>query len=327
MKKTTIVHIILIIAIVAVAATAVYRLLKWNKGVDISEAEADIEQVDPEEFDVETLDMIIPLDSSRLANHPEDGELHILCIGNNPFSDERGENGLANLIAQKTGATVYDGSFPNSSTALRYYPMSAGYLWDQFNLPSIGNALLAGEFKPMHSAVGYMEEGETDKYEESISVLESVDMDKIDAIVIMYDSHDYNIGTACTNPDVPNDVQAFTGGLTFFMDIVKQYWPHIRVFVMTPTYAQYMDDNGKLHSGDTTDIGNGTLPFYVQNEIDATVSCGYSVIDNYYGTINADNYEEYMADFKNYNQAGREKLADRISEIINTKMGTVKSTN
>lgn len=324
MKKTTIVHIILIIAILAVAGTAVYRLYRWNQGTT-SNVEADIEQVDPSEFDVETLDMIIPLDSSRLEGHEDDGELEILCLGNNPFSDDRTEGGLAGLIASKTGAKVYNGSFPNSSTALRYYPMTPEYLWDQFNLPSIANALLAKEFKPMHSAVGYMEEG-TEIYNDSIATLESVNMETIDAIIIMYDSHDYNIGTPCVNVDVPNDVQAFTGGLTFFLDIVKQYWPHIRVFVMTPTYAQYVDENGKLLSGDTTDLGNGTLPFYVQNEIDATVSCGYSVIDNYYGTINADNYEEYMSDNKNYNQAGREKLADRISEIINTKMSTVSST-
>ena len=64
MKKTTIVHIILIIAILAVAGTAVYRLYRWNQGTT-SNVEADIEQVDPSEFDVETLDMIIPMDSSR----------------------------------------------------------------------------------------------------------------------------------------------------------------------------------------------------------------------------------------------------------------------
>ena len=324
MKKTTIVHIVLLTAIVVVIAIGAIQLYRWNTGA-ISNREADIEQIDPAEFDVETLDMIIPLDSSRLENHEEDGELKILCLGNNPFTDDRSEHGLANLIAAKTGATVYDGAFPDSSSAYQNFPLVESFPWDHFNLPSITNCLLAEDFSTLNSAYNYVEN--QDVYRAGIDALESVDMNTIDAIIIMYDSTDYNIGTPCTNTDVPDDVTAFTGGLSFFLEIVQQYWPHIRVFVMTPTYAQYIDADGKLYSGTTKDAGNGALPFYVQNEIDAVVGCGYSIIDNYYGTINEDNYSEYMIDHMHYNDAGRELLADRISSIINTRMGTVNSAS
>ena len=322
MKKTTIVHCVIILLIIIIAGTAAFRLYKWNRG-DYTVV-TEVEDVDPSEFDVEVMDMIIPLDSSRLEGRVEDNDLQILCLGNNPFTDDRSENGLANLIAKKTGATVYDGAFPDSSTAYMNYPLIESFPWDHYNLPSLTNVLLAGEFKTLHSALNYMEDKSL--YEPGIEALESVDMNAIDAIIIMYDSTDYNNGTPCMNMEVPNDVCAFTGGLTFFLEVVKQYWPHIRVFVMTPTYAQYKDENGNLLSGTVTDIGNGSLPFYVQNEISAVVGCGYSVIDNYYGTINEDNYKEYMVDHMHYNDAGREKLADRIATIINTKMSTVNST-
>jgi len=321
-KKTTIVHICILAAIVVIAGIAALRLYLWDKGTT-SNREADIEQVDPSEFDVEAMDMIIPIDSSRLEGHDTDGDLEILCLGNNPFTDDRSETGLANLIAQKTGAKVYDAAFPDSSTCYHNFPIIDSFPWDHYNLPSLANVLLAGEFKTLHSALQYVEDQSL--YTPGIEALESVDMNKLDAIIIMYDSTDYNSGTPCMNEAVPDDVTAFTGGLTFFLNIVNQYWPHIRVFVMTPTYAQFMDENGKLYSGTTKDIGSGALPYYVQNEITATVSCGYSVIDNYYGTINEDNYTEYMSDYKHYNDAGREKLADRISDIINNKMKTVKA--
>lgn len=321
MKKTTIVHIVLVSLIILIAGIAIFRLYRWNTGV--SNKEVDIEQVDPSEFDVETLDMIIPMDSSRLEGHVEDNDLKILCLGNNPFTDDRSENGLANLIAKKTGATVYDAAFPNSSTAYKNYPIVYSFPWDHYNLPSITNILLAKEFKTLHSALEYMDDKEI--YSESIATLESINMDEIDVVILFYDSTDYNQGTPCHNPDVPNDVTAFTGGLTFFLQVVNQYWPHVRVFVMTPTYAQFMDEDGKLYSGTTKDAGNGALPFYVQNEIDAVVGCGYSVIDNYYGTINEDNYKEYMSDYMHYNDAGREVLANRIADIINNKMTTVSS--
>lgn len=323
MQKTTIIHIILISAIVITAATAGIKLYRWNSGAT-SNKEAEVEQVDPSEFDVETLDMIIPMDSSRLEGHEPNPDLEILCLGNNPFTDDRGENGLAQLIAKKTGATVYDAAFPNSSTAFHNYPISASFPWDHYNLPSIANVLMARDFKTLHSALDYMED--RDMYLPGIDSLQDVDMNKLDAIIIFYDSTDYNQGTPCINNEVENDVTAFTGGLTFFMQIVNQYWPHIRIFVMTPTYAQYMDEDGQLYSGTTKDIGNGALPYYVQNEVSAVVGCGYSVIDNYYGTINEDNYENYMSDYMHYNDAGRDLLAERIADIINNKMTTVSST-
>lgn len=323
MKKTTIVHICLWVAIAAVIGIAVIMLVRWNKGTD-SNREADIEQVDPSEFDIETLDMIIPMDSARMNGHDEDGELNILCLGNNPFTDDRSETGLASLIAQKTGATVYDAAFPDSSMAFHNYPIVDSFPWDHYNLPSLTNLLLAQNFITLDSALNYVEDKSL--YEPGIEAIKSVDMNKIDVVVIMYDSTDYNLGMPCVNEQVKDDVTSFAGGLTFFLEVVNQYWPHIRVFVMTPTYAQYMDEDGKLYSGTTKDIGNGALPYYVQNEINATVGEGYSVIDNYYGTINEENYSEYMIDHMHYNNAGREKLADRIADVINNKMTTVNST-
>lgn len=322
MKKTTIVHLAIIGLIVIIAGVSAYKLYAWNQGTD-ADRDASVEQVDPSVFDVEVLDMIIPMDSARLANHEEDGELQILCLGNNPFTDDRSENGLANLIAKKTGAKVYDAAFPDSSTAYRNYPISESFVWDHYNLPSIANVLLAGEFKTLNSAAQYVENVEM--YKPGIEALESVDMNKLDVIILMYDSTDYNIGTPCFNAEVSDDVTAFAGGLTFFLKIVNQYWPHIRVFVMTPTYAEYVDADGKVYSGSEKDIGNGALPFYVQNEIDATVSCGYSVIDNYYGTINESNYKEYLKDHMHLNDKGREMIADRIADVINNKMTTVNS--
>ena len=56
------------------------------------------------------------------------------------------------------------------------------------------------------------------------------------------------------------------------------------------------------------------------------MDCGVSFIDNYYGTINEDNYKEYMKDHMRYNEKGREKLAERIADIINNRMGVVNST-
>ena len=164
MKKSTIVHIVILSLIAIIVIIAVYRLARWNSGA--YNRDKDVAQVDPSEFDVEVLDMIIPMESSRFEGHEDDGELNILCIGNNPFSDDRSDKGLANLIGEKTNATVYDAAFPDSSTCYHNVPINPGFPWDHYNLPSIGAALVSNNFIPMESAYEYMEDKE--KYRSAI---------------------------------------------------------------------------------------------------------------------------------------------------------------
>lgn len=322
-KKTSlqiILHIVLLAAIVLIAVVSVYRLYRWNQGTPL---DIDADDFDASQFDIETLDMIIPMDSSLLEGREDDGVTTILCLGNNPFADDRDSTGLAAQIAAKTDSVVYDCAFPYSSAACKYPIYNPEYTKDHFNFYYVVECLRNNEF----TAISSIASDEADpRYAETVEVMKTVDMDKVDIIVIMYDSTDYLIGTPSDNPDNPYDVTAFTGGLRTTIENIKTTWPYIRIFVMSPTYAQYMDEDGELHNGTTTDLGNGTLNHYLVKEADAIMDCGVSFIDNYFGTINEDNYEEYMTDYMHYNNAGREILAERIADIINNRMGTVSST-
>lgn len=316
-------HIILIIAILLIAGIAIYRLVRWNKGVDINELNAGLEDIDPSEFDVETLDMIIPMDASSLEGREDDGITTVLCLGNNPFTDDKGDTGLCALIADKTDAVVYNCAFPDSSAACKYPNYNPQYTRDHFNLYYVVECFRNNEFTAINSIAG----DEPDpRYMESVDVMKTVDMDKVDVVLIMYDSTDYNIGTPSDNPDNPYDVTAFTGGLRTTIKNIQTTWPYIRILVMSHTYAQYMDENGKLLNGTITDLGNGTLNHYLVKESEAVLDCGVSFIDNYYGTINEGNYQDYMSDYMHYNNAGREKIADRIADVINNKMDVVNSS-
>ena len=313
-------HIVLIAAILLIAIVSVYRLYKWNQGVPL---DTDTEDVDTSQFDIEALDMILHMDSSLFEGREDDGVTTILCLGNNPFTDDRSSTGLSSLIAAKTDSVIYDCAFPNSSAACKYPVYNPEYTRDHFNLYYVAECFRNDEF----TAIASIANDEPDPiYAQTVEVMKTVDMDKVDIIIIMYDSTDYNQGTPSDNPDNPYDVTAFTGGLRTTINNIKNTWPYIRIFVMSPTYAQYMDEDGELHNGTTTDLGNGTLNHYLVKESDAAMDCGVSFIDNYFGTINEDNYKEYMTDHMHYNDAGREKLADRIADIINNRMSTVNST-
>ncbi len=312
-------HIVIIVAILLIASFSVYRLVRWNQGANTQESDV---EVDPSAFDVETLDMIIPMDASRLEGREDDGVTTILCLGNNAFADMRGEGGLASLIAEKTNAVVYDCSFPDSSAACKYPIYNPEYTRDHFNFYYVVECFRNNEFKAINSIAG----DEIDpRYQEAVDVMKTVDMDKVDVMIVMYDSTDYNQETPSDNPDSPYDVTAFTGAIRATLNNIETTWPHIRVFVMSPTYAQYQDADGNLYNGTLKDLGNGTLNHYLVKEAEAVMDCGVSFVDNYYGTINEDNFKEYLADHCHLNDKGREKVADRIAEIINTRMGVVSS--
>ena len=315
-------HIVLIALIALIAVVAVYRLYRWNQGVDINDLNAGLEDIDPSEFDIETLDMIIPMDASALEGREDDGVTTILCLGNNPFTDDRDDTGLAAQIASKTDAAVYDCAFPNSSAACKYPTYNPEYTRDHFNLFYVVEFLRTGNFTAISSIAG----DEPDpRYTQAVEVMKTVDMDRVDVILIMYDSTDYNEGTPSDNPDNPYDVTAFTGGLRTAINNIQETWPYIRVIVLSPTYAQYQDEDGKLHNGTLTDLGNGTLNHSLVKESEAVLDCGASFIDNYFGTINESNYEKYMADHMHYNDAGRERIAERIADVINNRMDVVTS--
>lgn len=315
-------HIMLIGLIGLIAVVAIYRLYRWNQGVDINDLNAGLKDIDPSEFDIETLDMIIPMDASALEGREDDGVTTILCLGNNPFADDRDDTGLAAQIASRTDATVYDCAFPDSSAACKYPTYNPEYTRDHFNLFYVVEFLRTGNFTAISSIAG----DEPDpRYAQTVEVMKTVDMDQVDVILIMYDSTDYNQGTPSDNPDNPYDVTAFTGGLRTALDNIKTTWPHIRVIVLSPTYAQYQDEDGRLHNGTLTDLGNGTLNHYLVKESEAVLDCGVSFIDNYFGTINESNYEKYMTDHMHYNDAGREKIADRVADVINNRMDVVTS--
>ncbi|MGN0330894.1 MAG: SGNH/GDSL hydrolase family protein [Kineothrix sp.] len=304
-------HLILLAAILAIAAVAAVKLAIWNMG---TKSEYDPNNL-AEGFDVEALDTIIPLSQSKLEGHTDDGVTTILCLGNNPLTDETGSSGFTAHLAAKTGATVYNGGFPESTVGARYSVYNESYPRDNFNLPYVAESIASGDFSRLENAASQEQDA---KYLEAVETLKGIDYSKVDVIAIVYDAADYLALIPSDNPNDPYELSTYTGGLRNAIEDIQQAYPYIRIIVMSHTFAQNIDENGSYQNGGSTDLGNGALPHYLLKEIDVSISCGVSIIDNFYGTVNEDNYQEYMTDNIHLNDAGRELMAERLAEVINT---------
>ena len=299
-------HIVIISVIAVVFAVVVFRLYKWNKGTP--------SDYDPnmltDEFDIETLDVIFPLLSGNSEGHEDDGVTTILCLGNDPFSQNKGEkDGLAELIASKTGATVYNGSFTDSCITPAHASYDDNDWLDAFSMPYLSNAICDGDFTNIKTVA---ELHDVPDFISTLEMLEGLDMNTVDIICIMYDGRDYINQRGSDDPNNPYSIVSYSGALNYSLNYIKETYPFIRIVIMSHTYCLTPDGE----NSDKVDFGNGTLSHYLLKEVDVAEFNGVSIIDNFYGTINEDNYSDYMSDYIHFNDKGRELLAQRFVDCI-----------
>ena len=310
MERSDYIHLALLAVILLMFLIAAIRLIIWNIGEDSGYDP----NADTSEFDTEPQDYIQPMDASLLEGHEDDGVTTIVTLGNAPFSDERGSTGLAEKIAQKCDATVYNCAFPDSYLSMKYEEYTDSYPQDALSLYLVTASFCGGDFTLMEHAAGLVED--TEGTQEALDTLKSLDFSTVDMIVIMYDLSDYMDDRPVM--DENNDINLITwnGALNASIDLIQQTYPHIRIVVLSPTYGQYTDENGNLINADTEDLGNGTLPDYVLHEIDVAMANGVSILDNYYGSVTENQAEECLTDGYHLNEAGRERIAQRFAEKI-----------
>ena len=303
------IHFIFLAAIVLIIGFSAYRLYRWNQGEQV---EYD-PNADTSEFDVEAMDNIIPLAPDKLEGREDDGVTTILCLGDDPFSLNQGEGGLAEQIAAKTGATVYNGAFTGTTAAAQYASYNDGYIMDAFSFSYVAQSLASGNFDLMKTAATYSYD---ETFPKTTAMLETLDMNSVDVICVMYDGSDYINKRPCDDPNAPYSIVTYTGALRAGIDAIQEAYPHIRIVVMSHTFCHHINEEGNFENGDRVDLGHGTLSHYLRKELDAASDCGVSFIDNFYGSINEDNYLDYMTDYIHFNVAGHALLADRFVQCI-----------
>lgn len=302
-KKTINYHLLFFIVVFILFVIAIVKLLIWNKGEDSGYNPDEIVT----EFDVETMDHIQPMDISRFEGIEDDGITTMLCLGNSPFADNKEENGLAQTLAKKMNGVAYDGSFANSFQTTLHKTFSETYKPDGLSLYPIIEALCTGDFSLVEYVAGTVGEEELS----TVEMLKNLDLTTVDMLVIMYDLSDYIAGRPLYNETDANDLITWTGSLNASLELLEETYPHIRTVVLSmPACGATVD--GYYIDGDKMDLGNGTIPDYLNYEMNVVLANGVSYIDNYYGVITVENKDEYLIDDYHLNEKAVEAIADRF---------------
>lgn len=308
-------HVLFFLVVVVIIGVLGYRLTHWGQRISQSEIFKDGQG----SYD-DSWDSILPLTDENGQMVINDAS-NIVLFGNAPFADDRdSSDGLANLIAKETGATVYNCSVSGSYLAAQHInfdvtlaPMDAYCLYWLVNLAC--GVPLDGYYADAAHALGDRTPPEA---EEVVNTLKTLDFNTIDTIAIMYDATDYLMGNPMYNDDNPTDPSQFTGNLEASIEVLQNNYPDIRIIVMSPTYAYAIDENGDYVSSDIYIYNNrDVLSTYVIKECYSANIHSVSFMDNLYGSVTEDNAEEYLIDNLHLNVKGRKLIAKRFEYFLN----------
>ncbi|MBQ2802483.1 MAG: hypothetical protein IJF07_01135 [Lachnospiraceae bacterium] len=310
------IHVLFFLVVIILLILIVSRLSNWGVRVDQEDIFKDGLGTYEDNFDE-----VLPLMDENGMPIFTDEVSTIVAFGNAPFADDRdSEDNLANMIAELTGATVYNCSVSGSYLAAQdsFYdsdddPMDAFcFYW----LATLATGGPIDFFYPnAEKEMGANYPAEAD---EVVNTLTTLDFNTVDVITIMYDATDYLMGNPMYSDENETDTTQFTGNLEAGIELLQATYPHIRIIVMSPTYAYAVDTEGNYVSSDMYTYGEqDVLSTYVIKEYASCLSRSVSFVDHLYGTITEANASEYLTDNLHLNVEGRRLVAERFEYFLN----------
>lgn len=314
------IHIVLLLVVILFFALVCYRFFNWGEKIDLDEIFAD----GPGTYE-DTNDLFLPLldaDWNKVTTDYSDG-LTIVAFGNYPFSDDRdSEDSLLNIIAEKAAATVYNCSVSGSYLATHWdYLNTDDDPMDVYSLYWM-SAVAAGVDMEGHykNAAEQLGDSLPPDAQEAYDTLVSIDFDTVDVITIMYDATDYLMGNGIYNFDNPTDITQTAGNLEAALEYLQTTYPHIRIIVMSPTYAYATDENGDYISSSlmsyNQENSDYVLSLYSTMEWNTCSMRSVSYVDHLRGTFTEKDAGRYLEDNLHLNKKGRELVADRFLEAL-----------
>lgn len=307
-------QVILLSLIALVFVTIAFKLLFWDKRVrESTERENDTTL----SFDTEPLDSIVPLDSSDTSQKEKDSDLRILFLGNGSLADGKdSDSNIANIIHEKTGATVYNCAIPGSYMSMKNDTYKDTFIYDAFSFYNLCTIFTIDNTKTISWAERDLG-GFPEDVKESLDLLQSIDYNELDVLCIYYDGADYLDQRGSYDIDKESDPTLYCGALSAGLDLIREFLPHVRVIVMSPTYAYAVDENGNYTSSFTTEVLEEPMSNYIGLQSQTCMDHHVTFVDNFYGSVYEEIADDYLKDNVLLNEKGHALLADRFLYALN----------
>ena len=299
------------LVILGLTAFIIYRLVDWDSR-SITVVTDDIEEG---EFDIEVQDMYFYPPEGDFPNHIEDDVEDILILGNAYANNHGKKHSIINTLKDNLDAKFYDLSIDNSRISCEgpgiVYGRDASSLYhivwelDQKDVSYLQCSAWAEMFS------------DEDRYYEMLDTFKTVDLNKIDTVMIMYNLIDYYNGKAALAIS-EDDVRGVRGSLEQSLALLQKNYPHLNIILISPYPSVFTDEKGELVYSSMTDYGLMTSSYYFENVYYVATKYAVSFVDNYSYGINTENITEYVENTL-LTDKGIDFLGQHIVDFIKNK--------
>ncbi len=313
-KKRISIIAVLGIVILAVIAFCIYRLVDWSsRSIDFN-----TDDIEEGEFDLEYLDMYVYPSDEEFPNHIKDDVEDILIIGNVYANNYGNKKSIVNMLKKKLDANIIDASIDKSMISCDGPDIGAGrasasfyHLVRQFGMHDSDAIERTGWFELFNTE---------DRYNEFLETFKTIDLNKIDTIMIMYNLVDYYGGKAAL-AITEDDARGVRGSLEQGLTYLAENYPHLNIIIVSPYPSVFTNENGELVYSATTDYGLMNSSYYFENIYFVATKYCTSFVDNYNYGINESNVTEYVKDTL-LTDKGIELLGNHILTFLDKKGAT-----
>lgn len=246
-----------------------------------------------------------------VSGKPLSGKV-IVGFGDSIFGYVRDTTSVLSVVAEETGATVYNVGF--GGCRMSTHP-TTGYA--AFSMWSLAKAVVDKDWTTQDAQAG----SGSAYFPEQLALLKSINFDAVDMVVIHYGSNDFtagNPGVALDNASDPDDYNTLCGALRYSLEKLLTAYPHLQIFIDLPTY-RWWPDTGVYPDTYTNYLGK---KYHEYADALRGVAAEYNlpVIDCYYGLgVNKLTVATMTSDGAHHSQIGRQRLGEFIAGHLSSR--------
>lgn len=217
----------------------------------------------------------------------------IICFGDSILDYTRGSHGVCGLVAEQTGAEVYNFAVEGTT---------AGYTGNPCHLLNMVDAFLSEDYSQVTR----------EDLRDGVKEMQNFDRGQsIEYIIVEYGLNDYFEKIPLGDIDnLEEDTESYLGGLNAAIDALQDRYPETAIILFTPTYTL-------AYTQGTEDRGHGALQDYVEGVKELAEKKGVYCQDNYQILqIDRSNADTYLRDGTHLNDNGSNHLAYHTIEFL-----------
>lgn len=226
----------------------------------------------------------------------------------------RDESGIPSIVSDAVGKTVLNTAFGGTCISRIDVGNELDFGKESLSLVALTKSVANEDFGPQQTI--RMREAVAEEFESMVDVLEQVDFSNVELVIIQHGVNDYYGGVPIRNTFNEMDEYSFAGAMRTSIKALRQANPNMRILFVTPTYSWLIDEN---KSCEEYENGYGVLEDYIAEELRIAEECDVEIIDIYHDFYPHDEWEDwslFTIDGIHPNEAGREKIAKKISEYL-----------